>query len=134
MTSMPKKGVVVDFPNIFGASKRAMPRADMHPLVGPPASTPTTGSNLVVAGRPARGAGQLLSDRLHGWARAMPPWRVAQGFLLADVADALAVPGRRLRGVMDGTGWWAKPGPGDAWLWLPPWVSDRHGEALHRDD
>ena len=138
---MPRKGVVVDFPKTLLAMERVMARTPVLPtnLVLPPPPPPRKppppslarpGASVVVDHRAYPGARELLTDRIDAWARAMPGWRVEQGFMMVDISDALGAPASRLHTALIGSRWWAKEGPGYVLLWLPPWVPDTRGEAV----
>ena len=107
-----------------------MARVIPHPVepTHPPGTIP-------IANRAYPGAGQLLSGRLEAWARALPPWRVAQGLFLFDIADAFNVSERRLLQAMEATGWWlSRPELGRGFTtYYPPWVPE-HGRASEWHD
>src|SRR4051812_8861031 len=119
---MPRKGVVADFPKALLAMERVMARTyeGKQPIVPaelvlpppePPrkpgrAPAPRPGASVVVHNRAYPGARELLTDRLEAWTRQLPNWRVEQGFLLVDLADALRVHEPRLIKAMRATGWW----------------------------
>ena len=90
----------------------------------PSRSLPPVGS-IPIAGRIYPGAGQLLTARIEQWARACQPWRVEQGFLLCDLADAFKVTERRLLTALEASGWWMLQGDFDHPLFFPPWVEQR---------
>ena len=103
----------------------------MAEIVPHPAKPSRPPGAIPIAGRVYPGSGQLLSARIEDWARALPPWRVEQGLLLFDIADAFRIRDRRLLGVLRALGWWIRyPGPHEpmAIRFYPPWV-EQHGHA-----